>query len=168
MSKQLNVERKSQLIQGLKDVRQKILNLASSMSIEAQEDVYLGTWSVREMLAHLAGWDETNIRAANEILVGELPSFYDFSDKDWATYNAKLISEYSCDDFGELISLVKSSHEGLLEKLETISAEELWMDRGIRAKGWKVTIGRLLEVELKDEEEHLSQLRAYIEDGVKT
>jgi hypothetical protein len=138
------------------------------MSIEAQEGIYLGTWSVKEMLAHLAGWDQTNIRAADEILAGDLPSFYEFSEKDWASYNAKLVSEYLCDDFGELISLVKSSHEGLLEKLETISAEELWMDRGIRAKGWKVTIGRLLEAELKDEEDHFTQLQAYTEYGVKT
>jgi hypothetical protein len=168
MSKQSNAERKSGLIAGLKDVRKRILTLASKLDPGKHEEVYLGTWSVREMLAHLAGWDETNIRAADEILCDDLPSFYKYSDKDWASYNVKLVSEYSRENFEDLISLVGKTHTALVDKVEKISADELWRDRGIRARGWKVTIGRLLEVELEDEEEHYSQLRAFIEEGDKT
>jgi hypothetical protein len=32
----------------------------------------MGTWSVREMLAHLAGWDATDRRAVGEVQRGEL------------------------------------------------------------------------------------------------
>jgi len=166
MSNSTILDQKIKLIAGLKDVREKILNLAIRMNPEIQKAVYLGTWSVREMLAHLAGWDETNIRAVDEILRGELPSFYELSDKDWASYNAKLVSEYTRENYPDLISLVRTTHARLIEKIEDISADELWRDRGIRAKGWKVTIGRLLEAELEDEEEHYTQLNAFIKDGV--
>ena len=167
MSKLSNVERKAELIARLKDVRKRILTQASVLDPEKREEIYLGTWSVREMLAHLAGWDETNIKAADEILEEGLPSFYEFSGKNWASYNAMLVEEYSIDDYEELISLVQKTHTELVDKVEDISADEVWKDRGIRARGWKVTIGRLLEAELRDEEEHHSQLRAFIEEGVK-
>lgn len=160
--------RKAELIAGLRDVRERILSLASSLGPSQQEEPYLGTWSSREMLAHLAGWDDTNIRAADEILSGCPPSFYGQFDKDWAAYNDRLVREYSRDDFEELVSLVRETHRTLIALIEELPAEELWVDRGIRARGWVVTIGRLLEVERQDEEEHYAQLKQFIEDGVKS
>ena len=70
---------------------ERILSLVSSLSKVKRDDIYVGKWSSREMLAHLVGWDETNIRAANEIMTERLPSFYEHMNKDWAKYNAKLV-----------------------------------------------------------------------------
>ena len=81
-------KRKSELISGLRNVRERILSIASSLPKFQQDEIYLGNWSSREMLAHLAGWDKTNVEAANEILAGRLPSFYEDSDKDWKKYNS--------------------------------------------------------------------------------
>lgn len=161
-------ERKDELIAGLRDVRERILTLAASLSENQRNEIYVGTWSSREMLAHLAGWDETNIRAASEILAGTLPSFFEQSDKDWATYNAKLVAEYNRDEFEDLVSLIKETHRNLLALIDDLPVSEIWKDRGIRAKGWKVTIGHLLEVEMEDEEEHYSQLKKFVEAGVKS
>lgn len=160
--------RKSELMKRLQDVRERILELASSMEPQQHDEVYLGTWSARDMLAHLAGWDETNISAAGEILSGDIPSFYEHFDKGWAGYNSRLVSQYSRSDFSELLSLIKTTHSRLLQAIDEIPAPDLWQDRGIRARGWKVTIGRLLEAELKDEEEHHTQLRQFLEDGLKS
>ena len=161
-------ERKAELISGLRDVRERILALASSLVESQLDEIYVGKWSCREMLAHLAGWDESNIRAAHEILAGNLPSFYEHSDKDWATYNTTLVSEYNRDEFEELLSLVRETHRNLLALIQDLPASVLWKDRGIRARGWKVTIGHLLEVEMEDEDEHYSQLKQFIDDGVKS
>ena len=161
-------ERKAELIAGLRDVRERILVWVSSLPERKRAEIFLGTWSSRELLAHLAGWDETNLRAAKEILAGELPSFYEHYDKDWATYNARLVAEYRGHDDTDLLDLVRLTHENLLKFIEDLPASELWKDRGIRAKGWKVTIGRLLEVERKDEEEHLLQLKRFTGKGIQT
>jgi hypothetical protein len=87
------------------------------------------------MLAHLAGWDDTNIEAAKELLVGELPTFYEHSDKDWASYNAKLVAEYRRDEYEDLFLSVRSTHSNLIALIEDLPAGDLWMDRGIRARG---------------------------------
>lgn len=166
MSQADDVDRKSDLIKKLRDVRERILRLATSMEPEKRKEVYLGTWSVREMVAHLAGWDETNIKAAQDVLAGKLPRFYEQFDRNWVGYNSRLVAQYSRSDYSGLLSLVKATHSKLLQAIEEIPAADFWEDRGIRFRGWKVTIGRLLEAELNDEEEHYAQLRKFLEEGL--
>ena len=168
MSEDTDEAQKSELISGLRDVRDRILNLAFLLEPEKQEAAYLGEWSAREMLAHLAGWDETNICAADEILADKLPGFYEFIDKDWAFYNGMLVEDYSRENFEDLISLTQQTHTKLIDTVCAIPAAEIWKDRGILARGWKVTIGRLLKAELQDEEEHYWQLKAFVEEGERS
>jgi hypothetical protein len=168
MAKLSDDEQKAVLLGKLRTVRERILALASSLPEEKHHESYLGTWSVMEMLAHLAGWDQTNAASAREILAGELPAFYEHAGGDWAEYNAMLVARYSKEDLSDAISLVRATHAKMLEDVEGIPADELLKDRGIRAKGWKVTIARLLEAELQDEEKHLLQLKAFAEEGIKS
>jgi hypothetical protein len=168
MSKRDSTTRKAELVAGLKDVRARILKLAESLDSDRQREIYLGTWSARELLAHLAGWDDTNIQAVEEVFSGEVPSFYEHADTDWVSYNDKLVCEFLKDNYFEMLSLVRETHLRLMETIEAIPADELWKDRGIRVKGWKVTIGRLLDAERQDEEEHYSQMRTFIEEGGKS
>ena len=157
------LSKKEALIEHLIDIRRRILDLAGKIPPEKQGQVFLGEWSARELLAHLAGWDVTNIQAAREVMTGKLPGFYAYIDKDWASYNARLVAEYGRADFTELIELVTETHRQLIAYLFGQASAELWKDRGIRARGWKVTIGRLLEAEIKDEEVHYQQLSKFVE-----
>ena len=64
--------RKDQIISGLIDVRGQILQAASELSPAEQDQVFLGTWSVKDLLAHLVGWDYVNLEAAEAVQQGEL------------------------------------------------------------------------------------------------
>jgi hypothetical protein len=160
-SKKTAKEKKSALLEGLVEIRARILDEAAGIDGQKQDQIFLGTWSLKDLLAHLAGWDVTNGQAIQEILRGELPSFYAHSDKDWASYNAKLIDEYRRDDIEDLIELLKNTHRDMIEGLEQVPPEEFDRDRGIRARGYIVLISRLLQVELDDETKHLEQIRAF-------
>lgn len=149
---------KADLLSSLVETRQKILDVAASLPAEMASKSFLGSWSAMELIAHLAGWDETNLKAAGEILENELPSFYQEHDRDWATYNATLVQEFSRQTLEDQLALARQTHLKLIDFLTELPAEDLWADKGIRARGWKVTIGRLLQAELSDEEEHLEQI----------
>jgi len=69
-------EKKARLLNSLLNVRGRILAKASKLSSDDEDEVFLGTWSIKDLLAHLAGWDVTNLEAARDILKGELPGFY--------------------------------------------------------------------------------------------
>jgi hypothetical protein len=150
--------KKEGIIADLVEARGKILDAASSLSPADQDRVFLGVWSVKDLLAHLVGWDFANLEAAQAILAGQLPGFYAHYDRDWRTYNARLVAEYKREDFADLRASVEDSHQKLIGFLETIPAEEFDRDRGVRFKGYKVTIARTLEAELEDEREHHRQI----------
>ncbi|OGO15227.1 MAG: hypothetical protein A2Z14_08385 [Chloroflexi bacterium RBG_16_48_8] len=156
-------EKKERLLSGLVDVRGRILMESSRFSPDRIEVRFVGTWAIKDLLAHLSGWDITNLEAAKEILEGKVPSFYAYHDRDWASYNASLVKEYKRKELRTQLSLLAETHEQLIHFLETIPVSELFKDKGIRNKGYKVILSTLLEVEKKDEETHLRQIIEFVD-----
>jgi hypothetical protein len=143
---------KDAIISGLVTARRKVTDAARALSAAQQDEVFLGIWSVKELLAHLAGWDDTNIQAVQEILAGEKPSFWQHYDHDWQSYNAQLVAEYRRDDFADLLAVVEDAHRRLIDFLQTVPAEEYVKKRKILT---------LLRTEIKDEHEHCRQVEEF-------
>lgn len=143
--------------------RQDLLAAAVAVPVEHRDTVFLGTWSLGDLLAHLVGWDYTNLQAAQEILAGQLPIVYSQCDKDWQTYNAGLVTRYKGDDFSKLWARLGVSHRELVEFLAAIPAEEFSKDRGLRSGRYKVTVAQFIKFETYDEQRHAKQVRAYAE-----
>ena len=152
---------KEHLLSGLLEVRSKILDLAGALPLEKQRVAYLGEWDIYDLLAHLAGWDFTNIQAVEQIQSGSVPEFYQYASPDWRDYNAQLVAKYRMDELDTLVKFVGATQHTLLEIISTLQPEELYKDRGIRIRAYKITIARLLEAELKDEQIHLGQLEDF-------
>jgi hypothetical protein len=162
MSKKENILRHD-LLTHLITTRAAILHTTSQISPTAQNTIFLGVWTIKDLLAHLAGWDFTNLGAAMDIQSGKLPEFYARYDKNWKTYNAELVEKYKRDDFEELLALVRDSHSKSIEYLESVPAEAFEQDFGVRSgRGARVTIARLLQAELEDEQEHLRQIQDFM------
>ena len=159
-------QKKDNIISALTQARRKILHVAYTLPPEKRDEVFLGVWSAKELLAHLVGWDYTNIEATKSILSGELPEFYSHHDRDWASYNAFLVERHKTEDFAELLHSVEASHRALVDLLGTVPADEFEKDRGVRYKRYKVTIARLLQAEAEDEEEHYRQIKEFLGSGV--
>lgn len=153
--------RKSQLFDSLKQARQNIMGELSALPPERRSELFLGTWNAHHLVAHLIGWDYSNIQAAKDILADQLPQFYAHHDHDWRTFNAQLVREYGNDNWDALLAALADSHQQLGAFLTTIPAEEFDRDRGIRFRGYKVTIARLLEADVKDCTTHAAQIAAF-------
>ena len=67
---------KDGIIGGLVAARGEILDTVRLLSPAQQDEVFLGEWSVKDLLAHLVGWDYTNQEAVAEILEGKKPGFW--------------------------------------------------------------------------------------------
>jgi uncharacterized damage-inducible protein DinB len=143
---------KEEIISGLVKARSKILEAASLLSPPERDEVFLGVWSVKDLLAHLAGWDYTNLNAVKEILADRKPGFWAHYDRDWKSYNARLVEEYRRDDFSELVAAVEASHRALIDYLQMVPA-----DAYVKRK----QIATLLRAEARDEEVHHRQVEAF-------
>ena len=152
---------KDEIISELVETRRKILDAAAALPPAKRDEVFLGVWSVKDLLAHLAGWDDTNRQAAEELLAGQVPSFYGHHDRDWQTYNAGLVAAYRQEDFTEQLTLAEDTQQTLIAFLETLPAAEFDKDRGVRFRRYKVTIARLLQAEADDEKVHLAQIEEF-------
>ena len=151
-----------QTLEALTAAREKILSAAAALPFEKQDQVFLGIWGMKDLLAHLIGWDYANLEAAQAVLAERLPAFYAHYDKDWRKYNALLVGKYRKDNWGEQILLVKNSRQDLLSHLSTVSAPDFVRYTGVRFHGWRVTIERLLRAETSDEEKHYEQIAAFV------
>ena len=153
--------KKDQTISRSIEVRKTILTEAEKLS-EAQRDVvFLGIWSMKDLLAHMIGWDHTNLAAAQSVLQGQVPAFYQYKDRDWRTYNAMLVKQYRHDSFPELVAALKKSQEKLLQFLQTIPPEDFHRDFGARFRGYKITIQRLIVANTEDEQTHYEQMTSF-------
>jgi hypothetical protein len=158
----MNVILSSDLVSRQQKIRDQIAATAWQLPAAARDDVFLGTWSVKDLIAHLIGWDYANTAAISEILAGQLPSFYQFADRDWQCFNAKLVAQYSREGLEDLLQDLRASQTAFANALLTLPESELNSDHAVRYKGWKVTIGRLIQAELGDEEAHLEQLSEFV------
>jgi hypothetical protein len=60
---------------------------------------------------------------------------------------------------------VKDAQRQLLEYIQTVQLSAFNKDFGVRFRGYKVTIQRLLEAELKDEQIHLQQIADFFKES---
>ena len=155
-------DKKATLIQKFNENRSLILASARLFTDENVGEAFVGSWGILDILAHLRGWDLTNLESAKNILLGKVPDFYAEHDRDWASYNAKLVAQHKRPDLEMMIEAVNESRAAIVEYLGQLSPEDLFGDHGVRRKSYKVTINRLIEADTKDVLEHLDQIRQFL------
>jgi hypothetical protein len=155
-------EKRHHLILDLASVRQDLLQTVSAVPLERLDTHFLGEWSVKDLIAHLIGWDHTNLRAIQEILAGQYPTFFESYDKDWQSYNARLVEKYTLEPFSALLAAVDTSHQQLLTFAESLAPDLVFNCKVKSTTGRTVTIRNLLRAEANDERRHAEQVRAWL------
>ncbi len=156
-------DRKAELIDDLVEARNSLIHTAQSLPIDKRDEAFLGTWCIKDLLAHLIGWDFTNLQAVQEILSGQTPAFFSHYDKDWQSYNATLVQKYRVEPFEALLAKVADSHAQWIQYLQTLSAVDVVNGKSRSPKGRTITIRNLLIAEASDERKHTEQVRAFFQ-----
>jgi len=155
------------LLAEMRAARCAVLEVARAFPPGLQDAPCVGVWSVKDVLAHLIGWDETNCQALEELAAGIFPSFYEFIDDDWHTFNARLVQTYRVEPFSALLDAAEASHRRLCEKALTIPAETLLNLKAARPGGKRTISARyLLAYEARDDRIHTAQLEAFLHQSV--
>jgi hypothetical protein len=154
-------DHKEDILNELTAARQSILCEINKLSPAQVDEPCIGTWSVKDLIAHLVGWDFTNLQAVQEILAGKRPSFLQHYDRDWQTYNASLVAQYRRESIQEAMTEVEASHAELVGYLLSLPAGDLMDGKSPKELGRPVTIRNLLRSEAGDERKHAADLQAY-------
>lgn len=155
----------STLLVELAAARLSVLDAARTLPPDRLDEAFLGTWSVKDLLAHLIGWDITNLCAIQEMLEGNYPSFFQYYDTDWKSYNARLVQMHRVEPFSALLQAVERSHQQLLTFLQALPEETFLSLKVVRPGGKRTLAARtLLAAEARDERIHAAQVEAFFKN----
>jgi len=119
------------------------------------------TWTARDMVAHLIGWNRYIVRGARQILRGELP-FYDVDPgPDYSNVNAALVREYADTDRSALLESLAASTEELTAFLRAVDPDKWDRDFGVRHDGETLTVKSTVDELLADYHYHREQLEDF-------
>jgi hypothetical protein len=80
-------------------------------------------WTVKDVIAHLVGWEEECVRILKEPLVGEQPWYYLEEDKNYLEFNRQNIEKYKDYTSKELLEKWKFFRQLLEEEIKKIGGE---------------------------------------------
>ncbi len=119
------------------------------------------SWTVRDIVAHLIGWNRYIVRGARQILRGELP-FYDVDPgPNYSNVNAALVRECADTDRSMLLESLVASTKELTTFLRAVDPDTWDRDFGVRHKGVTLTVKSTVDDLIADYHHHREQLEEF-------
>ena len=144
---------KTEYIQRFKQARDEVRKLLPD--IDTKMEIYPG-WTIKEMLAHLAGWDDATILAL-EAFVAHLPPALP-AIKGLDAYNAQTVEERAELNLEQIIREWELVREQLISVFGRLPAEMLGTNV-VAPWGPIVTVEQLINIMIEHEQEHAEVIR---------
>lgn len=85
--------------------------------------VWLGSWGVREIVAHISGWHREMIPALERLYRGEAP-YPDGAYDDFDSWNARFVEARKALASAEIVQALEASHRELLRAASQLPDEQ--------------------------------------------
>ena len=118
----------------------------------------VGAWTIKEVLAHLAGRAAWHLAAIRQVQAGEQPDFAVLQDVQ--PLSAQHVKERASWTVAEILDEMDATRTALEELLMAMPEEDLFRVGHFRGPHWDNLAG-WLRVAREHEEEHAVQLRAW-------
>ena len=120
---------------------------------EQTAEVWLGTWSVKEIVAHMSGWHRELLPVLERIARGERPVPEGVSYDDVDAWNARFAAHAKDREVAELLLELDRSHEDFMQAAHRVPAER-WLPG-------KTTYRIVDDNTARHYREHADQIRAW-------
>jgi hypothetical protein len=147
------MSKKAEIIAKLVQTRQELKNLVAD--IPPEKEIY-PEWSVKELLAHFAGWDDAAVAGVRGVLAGKNPIIVAPLGPD--DYNARTVSERESLPLAHIIKEWELNRELLLDLVEQIP-EDKFDTQTIYPWGEEGTLGDLILGMAGHELFHIGEIR---------
>jgi len=109
-----------------------LLSTVDGLSEEQMTRVWYGDWSVRDILAHVAGWHREEIAMLERMARGErpVPESADYTDDD--AWNARFVAKWRAASAGEVLAELKASKEAYVAAASRLPEERFEEGRTAR------------------------------------
>ena len=122
--------------------------------VEREREICPG-WTVKEMLAHIAGWDKVGASTVRAHVAGETPQPLEVQGID--AYNAYLVAQSETITYEEMVQGWKLARRQFTDALAETPPEKL-KDQARFPWGETGTIARLVSILVEHEREHATEI----------
>ena len=126
------MEAKHDIIQATEQEYAKLRAAVHGLGEAQMREVWLGTWGVREIIAHIAGWHREMLPALERVARGE-PFYAQGTYDDVDRWNARFVEARKDVATDDLLREVELSHRELLRAVGRLSDETLAADQAARS-----------------------------------
>ena len=142
------MKNKATLLQEFDQVREHMRSVLAG--IDPKTGIY-PEWSIQELLAHLAGWDDATIQALQALEKGNEPPLLAMRGIDF--YNAQTVAERAELSYDQIVKEWELIREQLVSLLNEMP-EELIQKRIVTPWGDIMSVDSLIQIMIDHEEEH--------------
>jgi hypothetical protein len=128
------------------------------VDLDTQLEIY-PEWTIKELLAHLAGWDDATILALQAHSRGETPPM--LAMRGITFYNAQTVGERANLNLSQIIREWEMVREQLLAILTDLPDEKL-NDTIVSPWGQPLTVAELVKIMADHEEEHAEAIQELV------
>ncbi len=129
--------------------------------VDRELELYPG-WTIREILLHIAGWDEVGTSTLCAHITGESPAPIEIRDID--TYNSYLVTNHEALTFEEVVRFWRRARREMVDALEQMPPEK-FQERAQFPWGETGSIIRLVSILDEHEREHAAEILDMLSSG---
>jgi hypothetical protein len=144
------------LIHRLDEARLKIEELLPK--IDAVKEIYPG-WTIKQMLAHITGWDEVTIDSLRAHIAGRVPSVP--ANRGINEFNARTVASKREQDYFHILDDWRLTRKKLRTLLEEMP-EERFAEPITAPWGEKGTVAHLVDIFREHEEKHVRDINEWL------
>jgi hypothetical protein len=149
------------LLHRLEEARMKIEELLPK--IDPEKEVYPG-WSIKHLLAHITGWDNTSIDVLRSHAMGCPPSIPAIHSLD--KYNELTVSSREGLTYRQTLNEWRLKRQVFREIIEQLP-EEKFLEPVAVPWGRKISVTRLVDIFCHHEEEHAQDIKEWLKQPEK-
>jgi hypothetical protein len=149
------------LLHHLDETRQSIEELLPK--IDPAGEIYPG-WTIKEMLAHMTGWDDATIDSLRAHVIGHPPALEAIRSLD--EYNARTVTSRHDLDYDKVLKEWRLTRQVLRTIIEQLP-DEKFVEPLIVPWGDKATVTFLVDMFRDHEEVHAGDIRKWMENPVQ-
>jgi hypothetical protein len=154
-------EDRDSLLHRLDETRSKIQSLLPKVDIG--KEIYLG-WTIKELLAHMTGWDDATIDALRSHVIGRPPSIPAIRSLD--KYNELTVSSRKDLDYDQVQKEWRLTRQILRTIIEQMPEDDFF-EPLIVPWGKKATVTHLVDLFRSHEEEHAQDVIEWLKQPEK-
>lgn len=151
------------LIEELNHARQAMRKLLADLEVaQATSQELYPSWTVKELLSHIAGWDDACIATLEAVHRGTSPATP--AARGINLYNASTVAERAALPLEKVIQEWELTRETFLQAIRALPADKL-DEPFVFAWGPTGTLTQLVRIFAEHEEEHVEEIRKKLSVG---